>query len=99
NKSWSKTVAKQHYDLGNAFYADMLDPRMQYTCGYWSAPGAPARTLAEAQEAKLDLVCRKLGLRPGLTVLELGCGWGGFARFAAEKYGCHVTAYNISEEQ
>lgn len=98
SKARSKTVAKMHYDLGNDFYKDMLDPRMQYTCAYWSAPTQP-KTLAEAQDAKLDLVCRKLGLKPGMTVLELGCGWGGFARFAAEKYGCHVTAYNISEEQ
>jgi cyclopropane-fatty-acyl-phospholipid synthase len=97
--SRSKTVARQHYDLGNDFYRDMLDPRMQYTCGYWNAGGRHAKTLDEAQENKLDLVCRKLGLQPGMTVLELGCGWGGFARFAAERYGCHVTAYNISEEQ
>lgn len=95
NKSRSKAVAEQHYDLGNDFYRDMLDPRMQYTCAYWKN----AQTLDEAQEHKLDLVCRKLGLQPGMTVLELGCGWGGFARFAAEKYGCHVTAYNISEQQ
>jgi cyclopropane-fatty-acyl-phospholipid synthase len=95
NKAWSKTVAKQHYDLGNEFYKDMLDPHMQYTCAYWKN----ARNLDEAQEHKLDLVCRKLGLAPGMTVLELGCGWGGFAHFAAERYGCHVTAYNISEEQ
>ncbi len=95
NRRWSRTVAKLHYDLGNDFYRDMLDPRMQYTCAYWSG----ARTLEEAQENKLDLVCRKLSLRPGMTVLELGCGWGGFARFAAERYGCTVTAYNISEQQ
>jgi cyclopropane-fatty-acyl-phospholipid synthase len=80
-------VARQHYDLGNDFYRDMLDPRMQYTCGYWNAGGRHAKTLDEAQENKLDLVCRKLGLQPGMTVLELGCGWGGFARFAAERYG------------
>jgi cyclopropane-fatty-acyl-phospholipid synthase len=95
NKSRSKEVAEIHYDLGNDFYRDMLDPRMQYTCAYWKN----ARTLEEAQEHKLDLVCRKLGLKPGMKVLELGCGWGGFARFAAERYGAHVTAYNISKEQ
>jgi cyclopropane-fatty-acyl-phospholipid synthase len=75
---------------------------MQYTCAYWKRngdAGKGASTLAEAQENKLDLVCRKLGLKPGMTVLELGCGWGGFARFAAERYGAHVTAYNISSEQ
>ncbi len=95
SKALSKTVAEIHYNLGNDFYADMLDPYMQYTCAYWKG----ARSLEEAQTGKLDLVCRKLGLKPGMTVLELGCGWGGFARFAAEHYGCHVTAYNISTEQ
>jgi cyclopropane-fatty-acyl-phospholipid synthase len=99
NKSWSKSVARRHYDLGNDFYRDMLDGRMQYTCAYWNTPRGRAATLDEAQENKLDLVCRKLGLERGMTVLELGCGWGGFARFAAERYGCRVTAYNISEEQ
>lgn len=100
NKAWSKTVAEMHYNLGNEFYRDMLDPRMQYTCAYWTPAGKPrAATLDEAQENKLDLVCRKLGLKPGMTVLELGCGWGGFAHFAAERYGVHVTAYNISTEQ
>ena len=98
-KSRSKTVAEIHYNLGNEFYADMLDPYMQYTCAYWSKDGKEAATLDEAQENKLDLVCRKLDLKPGMTVLELGCGWGGFARFAAERYGAHVTAYNISTEQ
>lgn len=91
----SRKVAELHYDLGNKFYQAMLDPYMQYTCGYWRR----ARTLAEAQEAKLDLVCRKLHLKKGERVLELGCGWGGFARFAAEHYGVEVVSYNISREQ
>lgn len=91
----SRKVAEVHYDLGNEFYQAMLDPYMQYTCGYWRQ----ARTLASAQEAKLDLVCRKLQLRQGERVLELGCGWGGFARFAAEKYGVEVVSYNISRQQ
>ena len=92
----SLRVAKTHYDLGNAFYEAMLDPKwMQYTCAYWRR----AATLAEAQEAKLDLVCRKLALKPGHTVLELGGGWGGFARYAAENYGASVTVYNISQQQ
>ena len=95
NRWWSRTVARRHYDLGNEFYRDMLDSRMQYTCAYWK----DARTLDQAQENKLDLVCRKLLLRPGMTVLELGAGWGGFARFAAERYGCRVTSYNISGQQ
>ncbi len=91
----SRKVAELHYDLGNQFYQSMLDPYMQYTCGYWRK----ARTLAEAQEAKLDLICRKLQLKPDERVLELGCGWGGFARFAAERYGVRVVSYNISCEQ
>ncbi len=91
----SKKVAEEHYDLGNDFYADMLDKYMQYTCGYWKH----AKTLDAAQEKKLDLVCKKLQLKKGEKVLELGCGWGGFAYYAAKYYGCHVTAVNISEEQ
>lgn len=96
SRARSLKVAEIHYNLGNDFYEAMLDPWMQYTCAYWSGG---AKTLAEAQEAKLDLVCRKLDLRPGQKVLELGCGWGGFARFAASRYGVEVTAYNISTEQ
>ena len=92
----SLEVAEVHYNLGNDFYEAMLDPWMQYTCGYWQGG---AKTLEEAQEAKLDLVCRKLDLKPGERVLELGCGWGGFARFAASRYGVEVVAYNISVEQ
>lgn len=95
SKGRSKRVAECHYDLGNPFYEAMLGPHMQYTCAYWKDSG----DLASAQEAKLDLVCRKLQLKPGDKVLELGGGWGGFARFAAERYGCQVTVYNISEEQ
>jgi len=94
-RSRAGTVAEKHYDLGNEFYRAMLDTRLNYTCGYW----ANARTLDEAQEAKLELVCKKIGLKKGMTVLELGCGWGSFARYAAEKYDAHVTAVNISGEQ
>ncbi|MBD3223571.1 MAG: cyclopropane fatty acyl phospholipid synthase [Caldithrix sp.] len=88
-------VSQQHYDLGNDFYEAMLDKRMNYTCAYWRN----AENLDEAQEAKLDLVCKKLELEPGMTVLELGCGWGSFAQYAAEKYDANVTAVNISDEQ
>ena len=95
NKRLSKRVAQQHYDLDNDFYEKMLDPHMQYTCAYWKG----VHTLAEAQEQKLELICRKLQLRKGDRILELGCGWGGFAQYAATKYGCSVVAYNISSEQ
>ena len=95
NKARSKRVAQYHYDLGNAFYQDMLDARMIYTCAYWEN----AQSLEHAQEDKCELVCRKLHLKSTDRVLDLGCGWGGFATYAAERYGCHVTAYNIAAEQ
>lgn len=91
-------AAERHYDLGNDLYEAMLDRRMLYTCAYWK----DAETLDAAQEAKLDLVCRKIGLgpgRPGMRILELGCGWGGFASFAAERYGAQVVGYTVSREQ
>lgn len=86
---------QRHYDLGNDLYEATLDRRLVYTCAYWNG----ARTLEEAQEAKLDLVCRKVGLRPGMRVLDLGCGWGAFAAFAAERYGVSVVGYTVSHEQ
>lgn len=91
----AQKVAHVHYDLGNDMYATMLGDTMQYTCAYWKK----AQTLDEAQFDKLDLICKKLQLQKGEKVLELGCGWGGFAKFAAEKYGVEVDAYNISKEQ
>ncbi len=91
-------VGEAHYDIGNDLYEAMLDKLMTYTCGYWSAPSAP-KTLDEAQEAKLDLICRKIGLRRGQRVLDIGCGWGSFAKFAAEKYGAHVVGVTIAKEQ
>jgi cyclopropane-fatty-acyl-phospholipid synthase len=91
----SREVARRHYDLSNDFYQMMLGETMAYTCAYWKE----ATELDSAQWAKYDLVCRKLKLREGESLLELGCGWGGFARYAAEHYGCRVTAVNISEPQ
>jgi len=91
----SRAVAERHYDLGNNLYRKMLDKRMVYSCAYWKNAG----DLDTAQEHKLDLVCRKLGLRPGMTVLDVGCGWGSFARFAAENYGVEVEGITISKEQ
>jgi cyclopropane-fatty-acyl-phospholipid synthase len=95
SKSRAYEVGERHYDLGNDLYTVMLDKRMNYTCGYWK----DASNLDEAQEAKLDLVCRKIGLKEGMKVLELGCGWGAFAQFAAEKYGAHVLGVTVSKEQ
>ena len=91
----ARRVAAQHYDLGNDLYQAMLDSHMQYSCGYW--PGGAS--LEQAQQNKMDLICRKLGLRQGMRVLELGGGFGGLARFAAAKYGCEIVSYNISTRQ
>jgi len=88
-------VGERHYDLGNDLFERMLDRRMIYSCGYWKA----ADTLDEAQEAKLDLCCRKLGLKPGMHLLDIGCGWGGMARYAAEHYGVSVVGLTVSREQ
>jgi cyclopropane-fatty-acyl-phospholipid synthase len=88
-------IGEKHYDAGNDLFEAMLDKRLTYTCGYWK----DAKTLDEAQEAKLDLVCRKLGLKKGDTVLDIGCGWGSFAKYAAEKYGAVVTGITVSHEQ
>ncbi|MDN6319696.1 MAG: cyclopropane-fatty-acyl-phospholipid synthase family protein [Marinobacter sp.] len=86
-----------HYDLGNDFYRLWLDQaEMQYTCAYYERPEL---TLEQAQLAKLEHVCRKLKLKPGMTVVEAGCGWGGLARYMARHYGVTVHAYNISREQ
>jgi len=88
-------VGRKHYDLGNDLYRVMLDRRMVYTCGYWKE----AETLDAAQEAKLDLVCRKIGLKAGDRVLDVGCGWGSFLQFAAERYGARGVGITVSEEQ
>lgn len=88
-------VGEEHYDLGNDLYRAMLDRRMTYSCGYWKN----AATLDEAQDAKLELVCRKIGLKPGMCVLEIGSGWGSFAKYAAENYGAQVVGLTVSKEQ
>jgi cyclopropane-fatty-acyl-phospholipid synthase len=95
SKFASKDVARKHYDIGNDLYQVMLDRHMQYTCGYWK----DADNLDQAQENKLHLICRKLHLKPGMRVLELGGGFFGLARFMAKEYGCEVVSYNISDEQ
>ncbi len=88
-------VGKEHYDLGNDLFSLMLDPYMQYSCAYWK----DATTLKQAQEAKLKLICEKLQLRPGMTLLDIGCGWGGLAAYAAKNYGVSVHGATISAEQ
>jgi cyclopropane-fatty-acyl-phospholipid synthase len=88
-------VGVRHYDVGNDLYREMLGPRMMYTCAYFK----DTDSLDAAQEAKLDLVCRKIGLQRGMRVLDLGCGWAGFASFAAERYGASVVGYTVSREQ
>lgn len=88
-------VGEQHYDIGNDVFESMLDPTMSYSCGYWHQ----ADNLNQAQINKLDIICRKLELKPGEKMLEIGCGWGGLARYAAENYGVEVVGITISKEQ
>ena len=91
----AREVGRRHYDIGNDLFHCMLGRRMVYSCGYWRN----ADDLDAAQEAKLDLVCRKLGLRPGMRVLDIGCGWGEALEFAARRYGVSGVGVTISREQ
>ena len=91
----ARRVGRVHYDLGNDLFRAMLGERMVYSCGYW----ARAATLDEAQEAKLDLIARKLELAPGMKVLDIGCGWGEALKFMAERYGVSGVGVTISKEQ
>jgi cyclopropane-fatty-acyl-phospholipid synthase len=88
-------VGEQHYDIGNDVFEAMLDPTMSYSCAYWHQ----ADNLIQAQHHKLDMICRKLELKPGERLLEIGCGWGGLAHFAAEHYGVEVVGITVSREQ
>jgi cyclopropane-fatty-acyl-phospholipid synthase len=88
-------VGEEHYNIGNDVFQAMLDKRLTYTCGYWKN----ATTLDEAQEAKLDLICRKLNLQPGQKILDIGCGWGSLLKYAAEKYGVEGVGITVSKEQ
>jgi cyclopropane-fatty-acyl-phospholipid synthase len=87
-------VAQKHYDVGNDVFEAMLDPQMQYSCGYWQR----ATTLAEAQQHKLELIGAKLRIEPGMKVLEVGCGYGGLARHLAERHGAQVLGISVSKE-
>jgi Cyclopropane fatty acid synthase and related methyltransferases len=88
-------VGEKHYDLGNDLFQNMLDKRMTYSCGYWKN----AQSLDEAQDNKLELICRKLYLKPGMQILDIGCGWSAFGKYAAEKYDVKVTGITVSKEQ
>ncbi|MEA3588962.1 cyclopropane fatty acyl phospholipid synthase [Pseudidiomarina sp. 1APP75-27a] len=88
-------VGEQHYDLGNQLYQAMLDERMVYTCGYWQR----AENLADAQRDKLELICQKLQLRPGMQLLDIGCGWGSFMKYAAENYSVRCVGVTVSKAQ
>ena len=88
-------VGERHYDLGNDLFTAMLDPAMQYSCGYW----ARADNLVAAQQAKLELIADKLRLVPGMRVLDIGCGWGGLAEFLARRHGVSVVGVTVSKEQ
>ncbi len=93
--SRSYEVGTVHYDIGNELYQKMLGPSLMYSCGYWQG----VDSLDQAQHQKLDLICRKLKLEPGMKLLDIGCGWGTFAQYAAEHYGAIVTGITISNEQ
>jgi cyclopropane-fatty-acyl-phospholipid synthase len=95
SKSRAFQVGEQHYDISNTLYQHMLDKRMNYSCGYWKE----SENLDAAQEAKLELICQKLELKPGMRVLDIGCGWGGFSKYAAEKYGVSVVGVTVSIQQ
>ncbi len=91
----ARKVGRVHYDLSNDFFEAMLDPNMQYSCALF----AEGDDLASAQLRKLDWICERLRLQPGLRLLDIGCGWGGLARYAARQYGCQVVGITISQEQ
>lgn len=91
----ARRVIGAHYDLSNELYASFLDPRMQYSCAYFK----DTEDLDTAQEQKLDLICRKLQLKPSDRLLDIGCGWGGLARYAHERFGCTVVGITLSHEQ
>jgi cyclopropane-fatty-acyl-phospholipid synthase len=95
SRTRSFEIGKKHYDIGNDLFEVMLDSYMIYSCGYWQRAGG----LETAQQDKLELICRKLQLEPGLRVLDVGCGWGGFARYAAEHYGVEVVGISVSAHQ
>lgn len=98
SRARDRAAISHHYDLSNAFYSLLLDETMAYSCGYWTGTG-PDYGPADAQRDKLELICRKLGLRPGARLLDIGCGWGSLTLHAAGRHGVRVTAVTLAEEQ
>ncbi len=99
SKSRDKSAIKHHYDVGNEFYELVLGPSMVYSCTYWAQPDNPDYTLEDAQRDKLELICRKLGLRPGMRLLDVGCGWGALVIHAAREHGVRAVGITLSHEQ
>jgi len=99
SKTRDRIAVTHHYDVGNDFYAIVLGPSMVYSCAYWARTDDPTYSLEDAQSDKLDLICRKLGLRPGMRLLDVGCGWGGLVVHAAREYGVHAVGITLSQEQ
>ncbi|MFI9379954.1 class I SAM-dependent methyltransferase [Kutzneria sp. NPDC052558] len=97
-KSRDRAAIAHHYDLSNEFYQALLDPNMAYSCGYWTSDAADY-TVEDAQRDKLDLICRKLDLRPGMRLLDVGCGWGSLILHAAANYGVHATGVTLAAQQ
>ncbi|MFD6277395.1 class I SAM-dependent methyltransferase [Streptomyces sp. NPDC060209] len=98
SKARDRAAISHHYDLSNAFYSLLLDETMAYSCGYWTGTG-PDYGPADSQRDKLELICRKLGLRPGARLLDIGCGWGSLTLHAAARHGVRVTAVTLAAEQ
>ena len=94
-----RAAIAHHYDLSNDFYAFLLDPQMAYSCGYWTQEPSPSYGLVDAQRDKLDLICRKLALRPGMRLLDVGCGWASLLVHAAQHYGVRATGVTLSAQQ
>jgi cyclopropane-fatty-acyl-phospholipid synthase len=88
-------IGEKHYDMGNDLFSLMLDKRMNYSCAYWK----DTDNLEKAQEDKLELICRKILLEPGMRILDIGCGWGAFGKYAAEKYKAEIVGITVSKEQ
>ena len=99
SRSRDAESVSHHYDVGNDFYRLVLGPSMVYSCAYWTQEPSPAYGLKEAQRDKCELVCSKLGLKPGMRLLDVGCGWGSLAIYAASRYGVSVVGITISQEQ